>query len=175
MALGGYLDVRPEAVEFRTTSHGKPELVAKSDIRFNLSHTEGMTIFGVVRQREIGIDVESVMRHVNTLELADRFFSKVEADWVRSQSDHDRTEAFLHCWTAKEAYVKAHGEGLSIPLDGFSVMPASRPAPLQLNVFGDPAESARWSMWQLEMPREFCAALAVEGSGQTVRIGDWPV
>lgn len=174
LALGKYLKVAPEALEFWTTTHGKPELTGQPGLRFNLSHTEGMAILGVVLQKEIGIDVESLDRDVNTLELADRFFSSVEASWVRSQLESERTRAFLHCWTAKEAYVKAHGEGLSIPLDGFSVIPTLKASALQLDVFGHAAESSRWSMWQLEMPVGFCAALAVEGSGYTVRCGDWP-
>jgi 4'-phosphopantetheinyl transferase len=173
-ALGAYLKTSPRELRFWTTSHGKPELTGHPDLRFNLSHTEGMAVLGIVRQREIGIDVESLTREVNTLELADRFFSAVEAKWVRSQPESEQTRAFLYCWTAKEAYVKAHGEGLSLPLDGFSVIPTLQPSPLHLDVFGDASESARWSMWQLEMPAGFCAALGVEGGGYTLRYGDWP-
>jgi 4'-phosphopantetheinyl transferase len=82
-----------------------------------------------------------------------------------------RASCFLACWTAKEAYVKAHGGGLSVPLDGFAIIPDPEQLQLKLEVFGKPAESERWSMWRLELPEEFRGALAVEGQVGRVRTG----
>lgn len=171
VVLGKYLNSDPREVAFTVTSHGKPELANNSDLQFNLSHTEGLTAIGVTRLGRIGVDVERIQRKVNALELAQRFFSSKETDWVRSRSEEERVPSFLACWTAKEAYVKAHGEGLSIPLDGFSCIPGRSERRVQLEVFGSVEESRRWSMWRLEVPAEFKGAVAVEAADCIVRMG----
>jgi 4'-phosphopantetheinyl transferase len=177
-ALGGYLHIDATAVRFCTTSDGKPELavspnVRTNDLRFNLSHTEGATVFAVVRQRQVGIDVERIRIDTNAMELAERFFSPREVQWLRSRPASEQVSSFFSCWTAKEAYIKAHGEGLSMSLSGFGVLPGTG-SKLQLNVYADPAEARRWSIWQLELGTDLRAALAVEGKSCRVRVGQWP-
>ena len=171
--LGKYLVCDPRSVRFRVTPHGKPELAGDRGIYFNLSHTEGLAAVGITRAGPIGIDVESTRRQVEALQLADRFFSRKEAEWVRLQPGPMRISCFFACWTAKEAYVKAHGGGLSVPLDGFAIIPDLEKLQLQLEVFGRPAESERWSMRRLELPEEFRGALAVEGKVSGVRTGQF--
>jgi 4'-phosphopantetheinyl transferase len=179
-ALGLYLRTEPRQIQFRTTPNGKPELAANSsllinDLRFNLSHTAGATVFAIVHHRQLGVDVERI-RETNTMELAERFFSAAEVQWLRSQPASDHIPSFYICWTAKEAYIKAEGEGLSLPLSSFGVLPVATDATskLQLDVYGDPEESKRWSMWQLDLGPDLRAALAVEGSNCKVRLGQWP-
>lgn len=176
--LAVYLKIGASEVRFRTTLHGKPELDGGNDLRFNLSHSGGVAIIAIVRGREIGIDVERIRDDVNALELADRFFSEPEVAWLRSRPIADRSSSFFACWTAKEAYVKAHGEGLSLPLSDFSVIPRRNTSELpweklQLEVFGNAEESKRWSMWQLNLGPKFRAALAVEGGNCRLRLGQW--
>jgi 4'-phosphopantetheinyl transferase len=139
-----------------------------------LSHTEGLTAIGVTPLGRIGIDVERIQRQVNALDLAERFFSRKETDWVRAHPDEERVPSFLACWTAKEAYVKAHGEGLSIPLDGFSCIPEPAERRVRLEVFGNVEESRRWSLWRLDPPSEFKGAVAVEAEGCRLRMGQLP-
>jgi 4'-phosphopantetheinyl transferase len=172
IVLGKYLHEDPRTISLMVTSHGKPKLTEGSDLDFNLSHTEGLTAIGVTRLGRIGIDVERVHRGVNALEVASRFFSKKEADWVRSQAEEDRIPSFLACWTAKEAYVKAHGEGLSIPLDGFAAIPKPSQTRIHLEVFGNAEESRRWSMRRLDLPSEFRGAIAVEATSCKLRVGE---
>lgn len=177
-ALGGYLHIDASTVRFRTTSNGKPELAMSpdprtNDLRFNLSHTEAATVFAVVRQRQVGVDVERIRTDTNVRELAERFFSPQEVEWLRSRPASEQVSSFFSCWTAKEAYIKAHGEGLSMSLSGFGVLPGAG-SKLQLNVYEDPAEARRWSVWQLELGSDLRAALAVEGNSCRVRIGQWP-
>ncbi len=189
-ALGRYLRIEPHQLRFRTTPNGKPELAANSDLlsadarindlpindlRFNLSHTAGVTVFAIVHHRQVGVDVERI-RETNTMELAERFFSPQEAQWLRAQAASAHIPSFYSCWTAKEAYIKAEGEGLSLPLSSFRVVPVARDATskLQLEVYGDPEESKRWSMWQLDLGPDLRAALAVEGTNCKVRLGQWP-
>jgi 4'-phosphopantetheinyl transferase len=174
LALGRYLQARPHSVQFETSAYGKPALAGSSDLRFNLSHSEDVGVVAITRGRQIGVDVERIRAEVNARELSDRFFSVPEADWVRSTAGSELMLRFFTCWTAKEAYVKASGEGLSRPLRNFSVMPGPRYPGLQLTVFDDPEESQRWTMLQLQPAPDFCGALAIEGQNSTVRQGQWP-
>lgn len=179
-ALGGYLGIEAHKVRFRTTANGKPEIATSDtrvhDLRFNLSHTEGVTVIAVVRHRQVGVDVERIRADTNAFELAERFFSQPEVEWLRSQPASEQISAFFGCWTGKEAYIKAHGEGLSMSLTSFGVRPVVPTANsrLQLAVYDDPEEARRWSIWQLDLGTGLRAALAVEGEGCRVRLGQWP-
>jgi len=194
--LGRYLRIEAREVRFRTTGNGKPELAGNTDphlndlrfdypsvtdvrfddLRFNLSHTEGVTVFAVARHRQVGVDVERIRENTNALELAERFFSPQEVQWLQSQPASDRIPSFFSCWTAKEAYIKAHGQGLSMSLSSFGVLPivGAAGSKLQLTVYDDPQESLRWSVWPLNLGPILRAALAVEGENCKVRLGQWP-
>ena len=175
-ALGRYLKIEAREVRFRTATNGKPELAADSYVRFNLSHTQGATVFAVTHKRHVGVDVERIRTDTNAMELAERFFSRPEVQWLRSQPASELMASFFSCWTAKEAYIKAQGEGLSMPLSSFGVVavPGGASCKLQLEVYDDPEESKRWSMWRLQLAPDLRAALAVEGESCRVRIGKWP-
>ena len=168
--LSCYLRTDPREIGFRTSSHGKPELIG-GELRFNLSHTEGTAVVAVARGLAVGVDVERVRVNLEPLELADRFFSRQEAEWLRAQPEAQRIASFFACWTAKEAYIKACGGGLSIPLAEFSVIPHSGQSELKLEVSGKPEDSLRWSIWQLDLGSDLRSALAVEGKNLTVRLG----
>lgn len=196
-ALGCYLGLDARQVRFRTAANGKPELAANpdepmserqsehlfssdlscSDLRFNLSHTEGVTVFAIARDRQVGIDVERIRADTNALELAERFFSPPEVQWLREQPAAEQIPAFFTCWTGKEAYIKAHGKGLSLSLSSFGVLPVETVggSELQLKVYDDPEEARRWSMRKLEPGPGLRAALAVEGERCRVRLGHWRV
>jgi 4'-phosphopantetheinyl transferase len=171
--LGRYLQLNPIRVSFRVSAHGKPELGDVSDLRFNLSHTEGAAVIAITRGRRVGIDVERIRQNLNPLELADRFFSREESEWLRSQSATQQFAAFFACWTAKEAYVKACGGGLSMPLTAFAVKPGLDNAQLELQIYREPESARRWSLWQLDFGPDLRSALAVEGENLAVRIGEW--
>jgi 4'-phosphopantetheinyl transferase len=175
-ALGRYLRTEAGDVHFRTTANGKPELAESRDLHFNLSHTDGVTVFAIARHRQVGVDVERIRADTNAMELAERFFSTKEVRWLRSQPASEIIPSFFSCWTAKEAYIKAQGEGLSLPLASFGVLPVLEGASsrLQLEVYDDPEESGRWSMWRLEVGPGLRGALAVEGERCSVRLGQWP-
>jgi 4'-phosphopantetheinyl transferase len=186
-ALGRYLRIEGREIRFRTTANGKPELAASpdfeindfpvNDLRFNLSHTEAVTVFAIARHRRVGVDVERIRQNTNAMELAERFFSPQEVHWLRSQPASEQVSSFYSCWTAKEAYIKAHGEGLAMPLSSFGVLPAPGGAgsSLQLNVYDHPEQAGRWSVWRLEMGTSLRAALAIEGESCRVRLGQWPM
>ncbi|MBW2257586.1 MAG: 4'-phosphopantetheinyl transferase superfamily protein [Deltaproteobacteria bacterium] len=110
----------PEAWRFTTGPHGKPEIEGDAGnprLRFNLSHTQGLILVGVTRGHDIGVDVEDIRQETDALSLAERFFSPEEHEQLASLAPEDRSRHFFALWTLKEAYAKARGEGLSLPLD----------------------------------------------------------
>lgn len=121
--LSHYADVPPERWSFTWNNYGRPEIDEPAEyrgMRFNLSHTHGAALVGVVRDFDLGVDLESVDRNTSCVELADRYFSPREvADLLRRPTAEQR-DAFFDYWTLKEAYIKARGMGLAIPLDHFS-------------------------------------------------------
>jgi 4'-phosphopantetheinyl transferase len=173
VTLGQYLGIDPGEVRFRTAEHGKPELAEDNGLHFNLSHTEGTTMIAVTRAGRVGVDVERIRENLDPLALGKRFFSPQESEWLGSQPVEKRFAAFFGCWTAKEAYVKACGSGLSVPLDGFGVIPQTGTAELHLEIYGKPEESKRWSMWQFDLGPELRSAVAVEAVNCKVRLGRW--
>lgn len=173
-ALSLYADVEPAAWRFRTGSHGKPAIAeprGHEHIRFNLSNTRGLIALLVVRDHEVGVDVEDTERKSQTVEVAERYFSELEVAALWALPESERRARFFEYWTLKEAYIKARGLGLSIPLEQFSFVldPRDRPITIRFDPrLGD--DPARWQFAQLELtPRHACAtAIALPGT-QPVR------
>lgn len=177
IVLARYLARRPEEVRFAYSSYGKPRLMDtdnSSNLRFNLTHSHGLALLAVTRGRDIGVDVERLRDMERDGEpLAERFFSPREAAVLRSLPPELRREAFFHCWTRKEAYIKANGKGLSLPLDQFDVsLHPDEPAAL-LATHHDPPEARRWSLRSLHPGEGFVGALAVEGHSLQLWCGEW--
>ncbi len=175
--LGRYLGIEPDRLQFRYSSHGKPALSAGSEsnsIRFNVSHAGGMALYAITTDREVGIDVERIRPDFANEEIAERFFSPREIAALRALSPQSRLEAFFACWTRKEAYIKARGEGLSLPLDRFDVSLApGQPAAL-LAVQDYSEEATRWTIRELVPGSDYVAALAVEGHNWRLECWQWP-
>jgi 4'-phosphopantetheinyl transferase len=175
--LGLYLNRAPKSFSFCYSSHGKPALACESGgdtIRFNMSHSHGVALYAVTRGREIGIDLEFIRCNLEAAQIAERFFSQSEIATLRALPPSLRKYAFFLCWTRKEAYIKARGEGLSIPLDQFDVsLTPGEPAEL-LTTRPDSDEALRWSLKELILGSGYVAALAVEGRGWTLRCWQWP-
>ena len=122
VVLSQYLDCAPTELEFQKNYYGKPALVypESSGLEFNISHTSGLAVCAVARGGIVGVDVERSGRNVDELALAHRYFSPSEYDLLESAPTTYREQIFFRLWTLKEAYIKARGIGLSIPLDAFS-------------------------------------------------------
>lgn len=171
--LASYLDDDPAALELMPGHNGKPQLRGRNvaRLRFNLTHSHGLSLVAVARRREVGIDVEKVRPIADALEIAERFFALREC--ASLQQAEDTSRAFLRGWTRKEAYVKAIGDGLHRGLDQFAVSLDSADARL-LWVGWDSAEVERWSLLELAVPVPgFIAALAVEGWPARVEYRVW--
>jgi 4'-phosphopantetheinyl transferase len=171
--LSRYAPVSPEAWTFSQNEHGRPDVSGPAGpdgepwpIRFNLSHTDGLMLVGVVRDREIGVDVEDRLRRVSCLAIADRFFSPAEMRDLHALDLEGQKERFFHYWTLKESYIKARGMGLALPLHSFSFR-VNEGAPLR--VAFDPDLQDDPAAWQLALYRateRHTAALAVRRGGE---------
>ena len=173
--LGAYLGIDPHALTFAYGTHGKPALRsdARSRLSFNVSHSEDLALIAVApEQIEIGVDVEAERPMPDGDDIARRFFAPSEVERLQVLPAELRGRAFFECWTRKEAYLKALGDGLARPLDAFEVTfgPNAR---AELRVMGDATESARWTLLPLEPASGFAAALVATRGVQGVECWDW--
>ena len=163
--LAAYLGFNCANLRFSYGAQGKPFLLLdnQTQINFNISHSHGRAAFAFSRGRELGIDIEYVKDDFDDELIANRFFSRTEVLSLRTVPAELRKQAFFNCWTRKEAYIKARGEGLSMPLDQFDVtLRPDEPVRL-LNNYREEREVSRWSMLAIPAPKGYAGALVVEG------------
>jgi 4'-phosphopantetheinyl transferase len=174
--LGRYLNLAPTEVEFVYNAWGKPSLIpqhGQATLHFNLSHSGELALYAFARQAEVGIDLELIRPDLDYEQIAEHFFSPHERTALRSLPTAVKGECFFQCWTRKEAYIKAKGQGLSIPLAQFTVsLRPGEPASL-LAVQGDPHEARRWSFYELVPGSGYLAALVVERGGWQLQCYAW--
>lgn len=177
--LSHYLCADPATLDFVCNEYGKPELASINDdatLRFNMSHSHGRVIYAFTNKREVGIDIEYVRTMDDAAQLIERFCSERERAEYRSVPGNLRQLAFFNCWTRKEAYTKARGEGMSRPLDKFSVSLAPGKPVMLLDTEEGDEETRRWSLEDLRPGAPgYVAAIAVEGAGWVLRDfgGQW--
>ena len=173
--LGKYLHCAPRSIEFVYGPYGKPALASdalRPAICFNLSHSHGLAAVAIGQEREVGIDVELIRAEFASEAIAKRYFSAREIDELSRLPAELRTEGFFLCWTRKEAYIKAKGDGLQIPLDSFDVsLSPGRPATLSS------VDQPRWGIESfvptLVSERRFAAAVVAEGKDWIARYFEW--
>jgi 4'-phosphopantetheinyl transferase len=176
--LGRYLSIDPAYLRFDTNAYGKPSLGlprGKPSLKFNLAHSYNLALYVFTYSREVGIDVEYIRAGIDYDELAKYSFSQYEQSILRALPEAAKQQAFFHCWTRKEAYIKARGKGLSIPLDLFDVSLEPGEPPVLINSREDPQETARWSFRDLDPGTDYASALAVEGSDWSLNCWQWEV
>lgn len=169
--LSRYLFEPAESIRFRYSSYGKPALDSEgsgADLRFNVSHSERLALFAFARENPVGVDVEFIRRDIEEDEIALRFFSVHEVAALRALPPDLRKEGFFTCWTRKEAYIKAIGEGLSMPLADFdvSVEPGSAARLLATRRRLD----SNWSMAALDPGPGYVGAVAFVGDSGPLRL-----
>lgn len=169
--LAHYLNCLPEQLDFSTNKHGKPSLT-DSNLQFNLSHSGSCALLAVSPLHKAGIDVERIRTDVEIEALARRFFSQRENIELMVLPREKRMAAFYRYWTLKEAYIKAQGLGLSLPLDSFDVSLTSKKSGLKATR-PDPIEATRWTLSSLEVDPEYAGAVAVENINPEFRYWDW--
>ncbi len=163
--VGRYLDLPPRDVRFAYEEHGKPILVADRPtlpVCFNVSHTAGLVAIAFTLDRRVGVDVEAIRTNLEVAALAERFFSVAERSTLRGYSATELYEGFFRCWTRKEAYIKARGEGLSHPLAQFDVSIDREIEQSLIATRPDVVEASRWLVKPFAVPAGFAAAVAIE-------------
>jgi 4'-phosphopantetheinyl transferase len=162
--LSRYASVPPEAWGFTPNRYGRPEITSPADappLRFNLSHTSGLVACAVAWDQEIGVDVEHVGRPGSYVDLARRYFAPSEAARVEALPAEQQQEAFFDYWTLKEAYIKARGMGLALPLADFAFC-LEPGQPVRISFTGtiedDPSS---WQFTQLRPSEQHKLAVAV--------------
>jgi 4'-phosphopantetheinyl transferase len=169
--LGRYVGRAPAGLRFDYGPQGKPSLGTESHentVQFNVSHSHGLALLAFARGRNLGVDVELIRPEFAADEIADRYFSPQEAMELRGLSPSLRVEAFFLCWTRKEAYIKARGEGLHIPLRSFHVsLTPGQPERLES------ADSSHWNLHSVRPDPCYVGALVGEGRSWRLRYWDW--
>jgi 4'-phosphopantetheinyl transferase len=166
--LARYTGLTPHAHAYAETKYGKQSLAgaaAELGIHYNVSNSGDLALFAVAAGRELGVDLEKLKPMPDGIDIAQRFFSAPENEVFAALDEGVRDLAFFNCWTRKEAYIKAVGEGLSMPLDRFDVAFAPGEPARLLRTRGDEDEARRWSMAALEPGEGYVGAIVVEGDG----------
>lgn len=173
--LSRYLGIAPQKLAFYYGPQGKPELHPNqgAEIKFNLSHSRDCGLLAVTAGRRVGVDIQYVDERVPCRDIACHFFSPTEVNTLRNIADDEGAEAFFSCWTRKEAYIKALGQGLSVPLDSFDVTFGPGVLPALLRVEGSTHQSSPWRVYDLNAPIGYKAALVVEGRRHRLRHHSW--
>ena len=168
--LGHYLDCNPTEVAFAYGVRGKPALASSSRIQFNLTHSGDLAVIAVTLRREIGVDVEQIRPLSHIQQIANQLFCPEEAFEVISAPQTEREIAFFRCWTRKEAFIKATGDGLSAPLSSFRVT-VQRDAPARfVHIQQNATEAAAWTLHDLHVAVDYAAALAYRDQRRPVRL-----
>jgi 4'-phosphopantetheinyl transferase len=160
--IARYLNTRPDALNFTYSKYGKPSLEdqTKLQLRFNVAHSGDFALYAFVLDSDIGVDIELINSEFATETIATRFFSSNEVAALLAFPTSKRIHAFFDCWTRKEAFIKAQGMGLSLPLDQFEVsLKHDQPALLRTN--WDLGEARRWLLMNIDVALDYAAALAV--------------
>ena len=167
--LGKYLQKHPAKISFRFGEFGKPKLSENTSLQFNISHSENLVIFGFAKNQSIGVDVEFIKEGVELLDIAKRFFSTNEFKTMSSLADSEQKLAFFNCWTRKEAFIKAIGDGLSFPLDQFEVSLRPNEPAKMLATHWNPNETSKWSLYSFNPQKDYVAAIAIKNQIEKIK------
>jgi 4'-phosphopantetheinyl transferase len=170
--LSRYHPIDAKGWRFRAGAYGKPAIAEPAGvaIEFNLSHTRGLVVCAVTGAAAIGVDVENIRRKEIEPGLAERYFSAAEVAALQSTAAADWHERFFDFWTLKESYIKARGMGLSLPLDGFAILPDADGAP-RIGFSPAIADNPQgWSFAQFQLDGCYRIAIAAERPEMTIRV-----
>jgi 4'-phosphopantetheinyl transferase len=170
IVLAHYLGCAPTGIEFIDGPKGKPALRDSSRIRFNTSHSGEMALYALTVGCELGVDVEQFRALDDPESIASRFFSPSEASELLSLNPEERGTAFFRCWTRKEAYVKAIGDGLTIPLNCFQVTLLPGVPARFIHLACDPENAREWTLDHLDLEPGYIGALAYRDSRRPTTI-----
>jgi 4'-phosphopantetheinyl transferase len=167
--LSRYVAVPPKEWIFCTNAYGRPDIVnnqaKNAGVTFNISHTNGLIVLGVTSRRALGVDVENIRAREALIDIANRHFASQEVAALTAVPPNEQQYRFFEYWTFKEAYIKARGMGLSLPLDKFRFhYPDDHK--VEISIHPELADnSARWQFWQFLTASEYLVAICAERVG----------
>lgn len=167
--LSRYYPCAPQDWRFEKGEKDKPEIIDKPDeLRFNLSHTDGLIVCALARKHDVGVDVEDISRNSDVLNIADRYFSEHEVKELFSLPEAEQRSRFFDYWTLKESYIKACGLGLAIPLGDFSFHINAAPKDSRINAnirlgFSEKRNDNpdNWQSWLFYLNQQYRMALSI--------------
>jgi 4'-phosphopantetheinyl transferase len=172
--LACYLGTTPGSVRFSYEQYGKPSLVPYPGAPcFNLSHSHDAAVFAVTREGDVGIDIEALRPVRAAGQIADRYFRREDAEALRSLPLRERERAFFTYWARREAFVKAVGRGLSLPLDSSDAATTPRQPHHVAHTETAGPDGSRWRLTELPAVEGYVGALAVRGNPRTFRYRAW--
>jgi 4'-phosphopantetheinyl transferase len=174
--LSTYLDLPAKSIVFEYSDRGKPTL-AKSinynDLQFNLSHSQDLAVYGFTLSRKIGIDLEYLKPLTDAKAIASRFFAATEKELICSLTGEEQQQVFFQLWTAKEAYLKAIGEGITGSLAEVEIALASDRSITSFKLKGNTITTESWLLSDFIPETNYLATVAVESLNQSNRINFW--
>jgi 4'-phosphopantetheinyl transferase len=176
--LSANLGLHPEEIQIASDRFQKPQIAAAQNpmqLRFNSSHSSDWALIALAQNCESGVDVEQHRHLPDRDELANNFFSEPEISELNRLPEPARTAGFFNCWTRKEAFVKAIGQGLAFPLDRFSVSLAPEQSAAIFEIAGDDSTAhKKWSVTSINSIAGFSAALVFSSGLSSLALLDWP-
>jgi 4'-phosphopantetheinyl transferase len=172
--LGGYAGIEPRGLRFETDRAGKPALDRTSGVEFlafSMSHSGDAALYGVARERNVGVDIELVDRNIVDERVSKRILSPAERAALDALPPAARVEALFRFWTLKEAYLKARGEGLAIPPSAIDVSAAPAGGPKALAGGAYVEDGIPWTLAVIPVPSGYAAAAACRGGGRRIVCG----
>jgi 4'-phosphopantetheinyl transferase len=170
--LGSYLGMEAADLRFVYGPQGKPALADSAcPLRFNVSNSGNLAAYAFTIGCEIGVDIE-MHRGLSDFEnIARRFFSPEETEELLALPEAEKTTAFFHCWSRKEAYIKAMGGGLSIPLDSFRVTLQPDVAARMVSLGGSEDAARGWTLHDFDPAPDFAGAIAYPDGPRSTHAG----
>jgi 4'-phosphopantetheinyl transferase len=176
LLLAEYLVIPADQIQFEYLTGGKPQLVPRQNpgaLQFNVSHSAGMALIAFSGERRLGVDVERIRDDVDTAALAERFFSLRERAGLRALPAQLHVLGFFACWTRKEAFLKATGDGLAFPLADFSVTAHPDSDPKLEDIKGNKEAGDQWFLADVDVGNVYRAAVAVESTACRLETYTW--
>jgi 4'-phosphopantetheinyl transferase len=169
--LGRYLSIAPDVVSFHYQTNGKPELYESQNavaLQFNVSHSGAIGLIAFTLGAPIGVDIEKVRPDVDFRNIAQRFFSAHEVTELTALPDDLQLDGFVACWSRKESFIKAIGDGLSYPLKDFSVSVHPIAETILVSVKDEPPK--RWFLRDIAMQTGYRAAVCAQSTPRPLHL-----
>jgi len=175
MLLSQYMEIRPAQLQFETQPRGKPVLRTASSfpIQFNVSHTRGMALIALTTQHAVGIDVEWIDRKVQDRDIAERYFSARESEYLASLPPPERTRQFFSYWTCKEAYLKMQGRGIAKGLAQCEVTMNPGQCQVGLTPLDQQGQGEDCSLYRITSGSRHVGAVAIACSSAQISFWNW--